>query len=87
MAGMGKLAARSRVPIRLEIERRRLGWSQEELARRSGVHRTTISWIEGRRFLPSSQVLQKLCKALRLDPAHAHRLEEEVAIEPLTPKP
>jgi len=44
--------------------RKLLGWSQSELARRSKVHATTISQIEGGRLLPYPSQLKKLAKAL-----------------------
>lgn len=50
--------------IRLAIERKRRGWSQSELARRSGVHSTSISLIEGRRLVPGAVQLEKLRVAL-----------------------
>jgi transcriptional regulator with XRE-family HTH domain len=64
--------------IRLAIERRRRGWSQSELARRSGVHSTSISLIEGRRFVPGVVQLEKLRVALGVRPSDARRLLEDV---------
>ena len=69
--------------IRLAVERKRRGWSQSELARRSGVHSTSISLIEGRRFVPGTAQLEKLRVALGVRPQDARRLLEEVEVEPL----
>jgi transcriptional regulator with XRE-family HTH domain len=69
--------------IRLTLERKRRGWSQAELARRSLVNATSISLIECRRFLPGPTQLEKLRKALGLRPAAAERLLEVVAVDPL----
>ena len=44
--------------------RKALGWSQSELARRSGVHCTTISQIEGDKLKPYPSQLKKLADAL-----------------------
>lgn len=46
--------------------RKELGITQEELARRSGVSRLTISAIEKKRRVISVEVLLKLLDALRL---------------------
>jgi putative molybdopterin biosynthesis protein len=48
------------------VSRRRtsLGWSQSELARRSGVPRTTISAIEGNRLTPSVTTAVVLARSL-----------------------
>jgi transcriptional regulator with XRE-family HTH domain len=69
--------------LRLEIERRRRGWSQTELSRRSGVHSTSISLIESQRFMPGPRQLEKLRVALGVKPSDAGRLLEAVEIEPL----
>jgi transcriptional regulator with XRE-family HTH domain len=42
------------------------GWSQSELARRAGLHSTTVSLIETGRLSPYPGQLTKLAKALRL---------------------
>ncbi|MDP9477672.1 MAG: helix-turn-helix domain-containing protein [Actinomycetota bacterium] len=39
------------------------GWSQSELARRSGVHNVTISRLEGEIEAPRLVTLRKLAKA------------------------
>lgn len=47
--------------------RRAYGWSQLELARRSGVHPSTISQIENERLVPYETQLLKLASALKAD--------------------
>ena len=69
--------------IRLTIERKRRGWSQMELARRSGVHVTSISLIENRRFVPGVTQIEKIRKALRVRRENAQRLLEVLPEEPL----
>ena len=69
--------------VRLTLERKARGWSQQELARRSLVNPTSISLIENRRFKPGPTQLEKLSRALGVKVADAHRLLEDIAIEPL----
>ena len=45
-------------------ERLRLGWSQETLAAKAGVHRTYIGLIERNRKSPTLQTYCRICKAL-----------------------
>jgi len=60
-------------PITLRIEdlRKAQGWSQSELARRSGVPQPTISRIEsGKTSAVDFTVLEKLSNALGCDPGY-----------------
>ena len=62
--------------IRLKHERKKLGWSAMELARRSGLSPSTISQIESGRFKPYDSQLAKLCAALQLEGDGAKLLED-----------
>lgn len=43
--------------------------SQEELARRAGLHRTAISFIERAERSATLETVEKLARALRVEPA------------------
>lgn len=49
--------------------RKELGWSQEDLAERSGLHRTYVSGLERSVRNPTLAVLQDLASALDKDVA------------------
>jgi DNA-binding XRE family transcriptional regulator len=42
--------------------------TQAELAQHSGLHRATIIAIEGNRFIPQGETVERLCRVLELDP-------------------
>ena len=48
-------------------QRKRLGMTQDDLAKKSGVNRTTIAKIESHQRLASTEVILKLIAALNLD--------------------
>jgi transcriptional regulator with XRE-family HTH domain len=50
-------------------ERERLGWSQEQLAEQSGIHRTYVSGVERGRRNPTITVLAALANALGTSPS------------------
>lgn len=52
--------------MRITKERTERGWSKSELARRAGMHSTTISQIELQHQIPSGNQLAKLATALGL---------------------
>lgn len=56
----------ARTVQRLRAER---GWSQEDLAEESGLHRTYISGIERGIRNPTLTVLETLAKGLKVAPA------------------
>lgn len=60
---------RKQVGINVARIRRERGWSQEELAFESGLHRTYISGIERGRRNPTVLVLKELADALRVAPS------------------
>jgi len=47
-------------------ERMKLGWSQEELAERAGVHRTYIGMIERAEKNATLESIEKIAKALKI---------------------
>ena len=51
---------------RLRLE---LGLSQEEFAHRAELHPTYVSGIEGGRRNPTIQVVERIAKALNVEPA------------------
>lgn len=53
----------------LRTARRRLGLTQEEVARRSGVHATEVSRIEAGKRDPKVSTLERLAKAVEVKPA------------------
>lgn len=49
--------------------RQKRGWSQEDFAFESGIHRTYISGIERGERNPTAEVIERLAIALRVKPA------------------
>jgi len=49
----------------LRIFREKMGWTQEELARKVGVSRQTINYIEKGRYQPSVRLALKLSTVLK----------------------
>ena len=60
---------RKQVGINLQRLRREKGWSQEDLAFESGLHRTYVSGIERGVRNPTLLILEKLAKTLGVAPA------------------
>lgn len=52
---------------RIRAERQRRGWAQEDLARRAGVSRTTVSELEGGHSRATTRLLD-IAKALNVTP-------------------
>lgn len=55
--------------------REQKGWSQEDLAEESGLHRTYISGLERGIRNPTIEIIQKIAIALRIIPADLLREE------------
>ncbi len=64
---------------RLREIRKRLGLNQFDVARRSKIHPATISKIETGRYRPYPVELQRLARALRVDPKDLQDQEGEDA--------
>ncbi len=60
---------RKQVGVNLQRLRREKGWSQENLAFESGLHRTYISGIERGVRNPTVMIIEKLAKTLGVLPA------------------
>lgn len=60
---------RRQVGVNVRLVRTRNGWSQEELAFRSGLHRTYVSGVERGARNPTVVVLGRLADALGVAPA------------------
>jgi transcriptional regulator with XRE-family HTH domain len=60
---------RKQVGINLQRLRREKGWSQEDMAFESGLHRTYVSGIERGVRNPTLLILDKLAKSLDVAPA------------------
>ena len=60
---------RKQVGINLQRLRPEKGWSQEDLAFESGLHRTYVSGIERGVRNPTLLILEKLAKTLGVAPA------------------
>lgn len=70
---------------RLKALRAERGWSLDELARRSGVSRASLSRLENAEVSPTTSMLGKLCAAYGLTMSRLMRLVEE-AFPPLLPR-
>ena len=60
------MAPIERMAMRIKAERRKRGWSQEELADKAGLSRTYLARLETARQDPTLSTLEKLAKALRV---------------------
>lgn len=68
------------VKTRMRMRRETLGLSQAELARRAGLHSTTVSLIESKRMAPYPIQLAKIAEVLGVPAGDAGRLLEEVEL-------
>lgn len=57
-----------RVGLNIQALRRAKRLSQEELAHRAKIHQTYLSGVEGGKRNPSLLVLERIAKALGIDP-------------------
>ncbi len=75
------MAAR-RLTNRLRVARAEHGWSQDELARRAGVTRQTVSSIETGQYVPSALLAFVLAEQLGVPVDALFRLEPASPAEP-----
>ena len=69
--------------VRLTVERKARGWTQDQLQGRSGVNATSISLAESGRYQLSEAQLLRLARALGIAEPEAPRLLEPLPIQPL----
>lgn len=74
-----------RIAQRLRELRAERGWPLDELAKRSGVSRATLSRLENGDVSPTASVLGKLCGAYGLTMSRLMRMVEDVFV-PLIPR-
>ncbi len=60
---------RDRVALNIQDLRRARGLSQEELALRAGVNRGYMGKLENSKYAVSVDILEKIAKALAVDPS------------------
>lgn len=63
------MAIQDRLAANVKAFRSKLGWSQEDLADASGLHRTYVSGVERAIRNPTIEIIQKLAKALKVAPS------------------
>jgi transcriptional regulator with XRE-family HTH domain len=64
------------VGLNVQRLRQEKGWSQEELAFRSGLHRTYVSGVERGKRNPTVVVLDRIARSLGVSPAELLRTVE-----------
>jgi transcriptional regulator with XRE-family HTH domain len=64
--------------LQITALRRQRGWSQAELARRAGMHNSTVCQIESARLRPYPRQLAALATALGVGSSHESDLLREV---------
>jgi transcriptional regulator with XRE-family HTH domain len=67
----------SRIAGRLKSLRLERGWSLDDLARKSGVSRATLSRLENAEVSPTTHVLGKLCSAHGMTLSRLLRMVED----------
>ena len=68
---------------RVRVLRRRRGWSQEQLADSTGMHRTFIGQVENGKSGPTLVTITRLALALAVDPADLVRGLKPTAADPI----
>lgn len=65
----------------IQMQRLHRGWSQAELARRAGIHSSTVSLVESGRLRPYPVQLAKIAEALALPELERRQLFEEAGLD------
>ena len=60
------MKAQTQLGMRIRFLRKRLGWSQEDLALEASVNKNYISDLENGRRNPSLDILERIAKALNI---------------------
>jgi len=60
------MKAQTQLGMRIRFLRKRLGWSQEDLALESNVNKNYICDLENGRRNPSLDILERIAKALNI---------------------
>ena len=60
------MKAQTQLGMRIRFLRKRLGWSQEDLALEANVNKNYICDLENGRRNPSLDVLERIAKALKI---------------------
>ncbi len=60
------MKAQTQLGMRIRFLRKRLGWSQEDLALEANVNKNYISDLENGRRNPSLDILERIAKALNI---------------------
>jgi putative transcriptional regulator len=66
----------------LKVQRARLDWTQEELARRIGVTRKTVNTIENGVYVPSTSLALKMARVFGLRVEDLFQLPDEASAGP-----
>lgn len=66
----------------LKVQRARMDWTQEELARRVGVTRKTVNTVENGVYVPSTVLALKMARAFGVTVEELFRLPEEPSSGP-----
>jgi len=61
-----KIQSTQYISLKIKLLREECGWSQSELANKSGVTASAISLIESRKRIPSLVVIRKISDALKV---------------------
>jgi transcriptional regulator with XRE-family HTH domain len=61
------------VAMNLRAARKERKLTQEALAEKVGIHATYVGYMENGKHSPSIEMIERLCKALKIEPASLFR--------------